>query len=94
MFEWDPAKAARNQRKHGVSFEGAATVFADPLGLDGADLAHSSQELRQFRLGKAIDGRVLLVVYTLRNSTDGEEIRIISARRATRKERDWYLSTP
>jgi uncharacterized DUF497 family protein len=93
VFEWDPAKAARNQTKHGVSFEEAATVFADPLALDGADSAHSSQELRFLRVGRSIDDRVLIVAYTLRGRDDAEKVRIISARRASHKERAAYEKT-
>jgi uncharacterized protein len=53
MFEWDANKAATNLRKHGVSFEEAATVFSDPDALDGPDLKHSEQEERSLRLGRS-----------------------------------------
>lgn len=92
MFEWDASKAATNLRKHGVSFDEAATVFADPDALDGPDLAHSAQEARSLRVGRSLTGRVLMVAYTLRRSGNGETIRIISARRASRKERTAYQS--
>lgn len=66
MFSWDPAKAASNRTKHGVSFEEAATAFADPDALDWADMTHSVGEPRSRRLGKSFSGRILLVVYTVR----------------------------
>ncbi len=90
MFEWDSAKAAANRAKHGVSFEEAATVFGDPDGLDGPDLGHSGKERRFLRLGRSAEGRVLMAAYTSRRRDDGESIRIISARRASRKERAAY----
>lgn len=79
VFEWDPAKAAMNRAKHGVSFAEAATVFADLDALDGPDLAHSAGENRRLRVG-----------FTVRRTDDGESIRIINARRASRKERTAY----
>lgn len=90
MFEWDVRKAAANLRKHSVSFDEAATVFADPDALDGLDLAHSENEARFLRLGNSLAARVLMVAYTVRGSGDAETIRIISARRASRKERAAY----
>lgn len=92
MLEWDALKAATNLSKHGVSFEEAATVFADPDALDGPDLKHSEQEERFLRLGRSLTGRVVIVAYTMRGSGDDETIRIISARRASRKERAAYAS--
>ena len=79
-------------RKHGVSFEEAATVFADPDALDGPDVKHSEREARFLRLGRSLTGRVLIVAYTTRGTGNGEAIRIISARRASRKERAAYAS--
>jgi uncharacterized DUF497 family protein len=90
VFEWDPRKAAANAAKHGVSFDDAVTVFLDGDALDGPDLQHSRDEMRFLRLGRAVDGRVLMVAYTLRRSGDAEAIRIISARRASRRERSAY----
>lgn len=91
MFSWDPRKAIANFEKHRASFEEAATVFADPDGLDWADLNHSDHETRHKRIGLSIEQSILLVVYTLRRSRDGKEtIRIISARPASRKERQAY----
>ena len=94
MFEWDGRKAAVNRIRHGVSFEEAATVFADPDALEGPDLSHSDKESRFLRLGRAATGRVLIVAYTVRRRDDGESIRIISARRASRKERAAYAEAP
>ena len=93
MFEWDARKAAVNRAKHGVSFEEAGTVFGDPNGLDGPDLRHSARESRFLRLGRAATGRMLVVAYTVRRSDNDESVRIISARRASRKERAAYAAT-
>ena len=90
MFEWDPRKAEANAAKHGVAFDDAVTVFLDGNALDGPDVRHSKAELRFLRLGRAADGHVLMVAYTLRRSGDAETIRIISARRASRRERAAY----
>ena len=89
-FAWDAAKAKSNYEKHGVSFEEAATIFADADGLDWQDLAHSHHEPRFKRLGTSVSGRVLLVVYTRRGTHEKEAIRIISSRQANRKERQAY----
>ena len=81
----------RNLNKHGVPFEEAATIFADPDGLDWEDLEHAETEPRWKRLALSAGGRVLLVVYTLRRLRNGiETIRIISARQASKKERKAY----
>lgn len=91
-FEWDRTKAESNLRKHRVSFEEAATVFLDVHGLDLPDPRHSLKEIRVIRIGMSIHSRVLMVVYTERSRHHGEEIvRIVSARRANRKERAFYL---
>lgn len=90
-FVWDIAKAIANYDKHGVPFGEAATVFGDANGLDWEDLAHSRQEPRFKRLGLSVSQRVLLVVYTVRRTNrEKETIRIISARQASRKERQAY----
>lgn len=62
VFEWDPGKAARNLKKHGVTFFEAASVFTDPEGLDLPDDAHSAAERRSWRIGMSDEGRVLTVV--------------------------------
>jgi uncharacterized DUF497 family protein len=91
VFSWDARKALSNLKKHGVSFEEAATVFSDPEALDWDDPEHSEFEWRSKPLGASITGRVLTVAYTLRRLKNGKEtIRIISARQATRKERRAY----
>ncbi len=86
VFEWDPEKAAANERKHGVSFEEAATVFRDRLALIMGDPDHSDEEDRFLLLGASDRGRLILVSHTDR----GRRIRIISARRASRSERRNY----
>jgi uncharacterized DUF497 family protein len=92
MFTWDIEKVLANFEKHAVSFEEAATVFADENGLDWADPKHSTQEMRSKRLGLSIQERILIVVYTVRSLKNGKEtIRIISARVASRKERKAYF---
>jgi uncharacterized DUF497 family protein len=85
-YEWDPVKAAANARKHHVSFEEAATVFLDPSALTFLDPDHSGAEDRALTIGRSVRRRVLLVAHTERN----HRIRIISARRATRREREQY----
>jgi len=83
-FTWDPRKAAVNLRKHGISFEEAASVFADPLALVVEDAVDPG---RAVLIGVSDRGRVLLSVYT---EVDDDTIRIISARRATSHERRHY----
>ncbi len=92
VFEWDPRKAEANAAKHGISFDDAVTVFLDPEALDGPDLQHSSAESRFLRLGRSARGHVLMVAYTFRRNGDAETIRIISARRASRRERAAYAT--
>ncbi len=92
MFEWDPRKASANAAKHGVTLEDALAVFTDDDALDGPDLAHSASEARYLRLGRAANGRVLMVAYTIRRHDDVETIRLISARRASRRERTAYAA--
>ena len=87
-FEWDPQKAESNIEKHGVSFEEASTVFRDPLSLTIDDPLHSTVEERMVQIGISHMNRLLVVVYTER----GDNIRLISARRATKKERNNYES--
>lgn len=85
-FEWDRQKAAANLAKHKVSFEDAAAVFGDPLGRIVADPRHSAEEERLVLLGLSQGVGLLAVMYVQR----GEAIRIVSARRATRRERRNY----
>ena len=85
-FEWDGAKAASNLAKHGVSFEETATVFGDPLSVTIFDPAHSQAEDRFIILGRSHLDKLLVVVHTER----GDNVRIISARHASRGERKQY----
>jgi uncharacterized DUF497 family protein len=82
-FEWDPNKAAGNFAKHGVSFQDAGTVFGDPLAITYDDPDHSKDEQRFLTFGHSSDGHLLVVSHTDR----GDRIRIISARRASRREK-------
>ena len=86
FFEWNGDKARTNVLKHKVSFEEAATVFADERSLTIDDIAHSKLEKRKITLGKSSKNHLMVVVHTER----GEHIRIISARKASRKERKQY----
>ena len=85
-FEWDDQQDELNLRKHGVTFAEAATVFDDPLAITYFDPDHSQEESRFLTIGMSIDGRVLILSHTDR----GANIRIISARAATRFERKGY----
>ena len=87
-FEWDPAKAAANVRKHGVTFQEALTVFSDELGLLLDDPDHSASEERFVLLGRSSTLDTLIVVHCYRETRDS--IRIISARKASRPERASY----
>ena len=87
MREWDARKDAANQRKHGVSFKEASTVFGDPLGWFLADEVHSGEEMRALLFGRSAQDRLVAVLFTERG---GELMRIISARRATPRERRKY----
>ena len=84
--EWHPIKARANRRKHGVTFEEAATVFTDPLSSTIPDPLHSEEEERFIIIGQSIQRRLLVVVHTDR----GDNIRIISARVANAHERKTY----
>ncbi len=85
-FVWDRDKAAANLRKHGVDFHEAATAFGDPLSITIADPEHSIGEERWLLVGQSLAGRLVVVAHTER----GDEIRIINARPATRRERQTY----
>jgi uncharacterized protein len=85
-FEWDNNKAQVNVDKHGVSFEEAQTVFADPLAAIFDDEGHSDEESREIIVGHSIGNRLLLVCFTQRS----EVVRLISARPATKRERKDY----
>lgn len=83
IYEWDPEKPKPNLREHGVSFEEAATVFLDPLAVTYQDPDHSEAETREITIGHSARQRVLFVCHAQRR----DRIRIISARKATRRER-------
>jgi len=86
-FEWDKVKAGSNEKKHGVSFSEAATVFGDPLEMTIEDPEHSSGEYRFLSIGRSSAGNLLVVSFTEREQN---LIRIISARKATKKELKYY----
>ncbi|HEX9990795.1 MAG TPA: BrnT family toxin [Chloroflexia bacterium] len=86
IFEWDVEKATRNLNKHGVSFTEATTVFGDSFSLTISDPRHSEHEDRFIILGQSLQRRLLVVVHTYREN----RIRIISARVANRRERQYY----
>ncbi len=88
IFEWDPKKGKSNLGKHGVSFDEASTAFKDPLSLTIDDPLHSNDEDRTVLIGISYKNRILVVVHTER----GDNIRIISARKAVKKERKYYES--
>lgn len=86
QFEWDPNKADANLAKHGVSFEEALTVFADPLARIFDDKQHSEQERREIIIGHSVGQHLLLVCFV---EVD-RRVRLLSARRTTRREREDY----
>jgi len=86
QFQWDPQKAANNAQKHRVTFSEAATVFQDPLAFIFDDEGHSAEEHREIIIGHSNHHRVLVVSFTEREDV----IRIVSARRADREEREDY----
>jgi len=88
-FEWDSRKAQSNLAKHDVGLEEASTIFGDPLSLTIPDPEHSLSEERYITMGRAVTGKLLVVVHTER----GDNIRIINARRARRRERKVYEET-
>jgi len=87
-FAWDSRKAATNAQKHGITFDEAATVFADPLALAVQDEVHAD---RTVLIGMSEQHRVLLVVHV---ELDEDTIRLVSARRATSHERKRYEEGP
>jgi uncharacterized protein len=86
LFEWDADKAKKNIKVHGVSFDEASTAFRDALSLTIHDPLHSDEEERFILIGNSYKNRPLVVVHTEK----GNKIRIISARKATKKERKQY----
>jgi len=85
-IEWDPKKAKSNLRKHGVSFEEAATALSDPMAATGVDPDHSIMEDRYVTFGVSEKGRLLVLSHT----EEKETIRIISARKASKGDRELY----
>ena len=83
IYEWDSKKAAENQRKHGVSFDEASSVFLDPLALTFDDPDHSLNERRFITIGMTSSQRLVFVAHV---DKDDDRIRIISARETTRRE--------
>ncbi len=86
IFSWSPAKAAANRKKHGISFEEAATVFRDPLSATGRDPDHSFWQDRYITFGRSAKGRDLVVAH----AEERDKMRIISARPMTKRERRLY----
>ncbi len=82
QFEWDPRKATTNLHKHGVAFADATSVFVDPLARIFDDPDHSTRQERELIIGYDLTGRLLIVSFAER----GDNVRIISARRATARE--------
>ena len=85
-IEWDPIKAKRNLKKHEVSFEEAATALSDPMAITGSDPDHSVYEERYITFGVSERGRLIVVSHT----EEGDTIRIISARKTSKGERELY----
>ncbi len=89
-FEWDKNKENINIKKHGVTFEQASYVFTDRYALNKYDDEHSNNEDRWILLGKSLNETLLLVIHTFRDSNGSEFVRIISARKATKNEKNIY----
>lgn len=89
-FEWDTEKEKVNIQKHGVTFEQASYVFADPFALNKYDDEHSLEEERWILLGKPLNEIILVVVHTFRDDDGIDIVRIISARKATNREQKAY----
>ena len=93
-FEWDSAKAQANLRKHRIGFDRAAEVLLDPLAVSIVDEEHSKEEERWVSIGKDRRGSILILIHTfLELSAEECKIRIISARKATRREKRQYEET-
>lgn len=96
LITWDALKAHANITKHGVTFAQAATVLLDPLAVTVFDTAHSQEEERWFTIGTSSDGKLLAVSHTYHQPGESAQAkaRIISAREATRRERQQYENEP
>jgi uncharacterized DUF497 family protein len=86
IYEWDSKKAKANLRTHGVSFDEAASLFLDPLAVTFPDPDHSGKEFREITIGHSARQTVVFLSHTRR----GDRTRLISARKATRRERKQY----
>ena len=90
-FDWDPIKAKSNEAKHKVSFERTAEIFLDPLAISIYDEEHSSEEDRWVTIGKDRGNMILVVIHTFFEENTGNfRIRVISARKATKREMKQY----
>ncbi len=87
-FEWDANKETANREKHGVSFEEAKSIFYDEFAVQFFDEEHSTEEDRFIMLGMSNQSRILIVCHCERRA--GHTIRIVSARKATKRERSFY----
>ena len=92
QFEWDPAKEKLNIAKHRLSFTEACHVFADRFQLNLFDEEHSESEERWIIIGEIPISKIVVVVHTVREVNDQQHVRIISARKATKRERETYLA--
>ncbi|MDP1680602.1 MAG: BrnT family toxin [Burkholderiales bacterium] len=94
-FEWNSAKALFNVGKHGVTLDQGATVFLDPLALTVYDATHSQDEERWLTVGLDEGGKLLVVAHTYKMTRpDNARVRLISARLATKRERQFYENEP
>jgi len=89
-FEWDTEKEKLNIQKHGISFEQASYVFADPFALSQYDDEHSQIEDRWILLGRSLNDTILTIIHTFKEESGTESVRIISARKATNSEKQVY----
>jgi uncharacterized protein len=89
-FEWDPNKERMNIQKHGVSFEDASYVLADPHALNKYDDEHSDEEDRWVLLDRSLSQIILVVIHTFQDEEGSEYVRIVSARKATKGEQQTY----
>jgi hypothetical protein len=91
QFEWDPAKARQNARKHRISFERGSTIFLDPNALSLFDEQHSEDEERWITIGLDHTGALLVICHTYREETENSaRVRLISARKSTKNETKQY----
>lgn len=91
-FEWDPKKARKNLNKHKISFESASYIFLDPKALTIIDFKHKDKEERWITIGMDKTNQLIVLCHTYQESDEVAIIRIISARKATKREGEQYLS--